>query len=156
MSDHEAKMAAWRRADALVHPRAGEVYTHRNGGLYDVLAVGCDEGGARTPRVAYRSRTYGMAQFRTVAEWEEDVDGRPRYILVPELTTTHGGITMRLIQIRADELAELEAIVARQAAEPGDWRRAREILAAARADDARMGGEAAPPTWAEYNRGAPA
>jgi transposase len=46
------------------------------------------------------------------------------------MTDTHGGMTMRLIQIRDDELAELEAIVARQAAEPGDWRRAREILAA--------------------------
>jgi hypothetical protein len=55
------------------------------------------------------------------------------------MTTTHEEPTMRLIQIRADELAELEVIAARQASEPGDWPRVREILADVRADDGEGG-----------------
>jgi hypothetical protein len=81
MTDHDRKMAAWERVRALAHPRPGDTYTHRKGGEYRVVAVACMED-THEPMVVYRSMTYGTMQVRTLANWAEDVEGRPRFVLV--------------------------------------------------------------------------
>lgn len=64
-------------------PKAGEIYRHYKGGLYTVLARAIHEA-THEPLVIYQSNVHGYIWARTLANWSERVQDRPRFTRVSE------------------------------------------------------------------------
>jgi len=69
---------AQRRATALRHALVGKRHRHRKGGIYRVMWVDVDEATGE-PRVSYRSAQLGFVWNRTLVNFVEVVDGKPRF-----------------------------------------------------------------------------
>jgi hypothetical protein len=63
---------------ALYGPMRGGVYRHYKGGLYSVVGTGVKEDTLEI-MVAYISNSYGGLTFRTLDNWNELIDGKPRF-----------------------------------------------------------------------------
>lgn len=69
-------------------PKAGEVWRHNKGHLYDIVAVAVDEAG-HEPQVVYRHQILGHTWVRPVSVWLEKVrvgtgEMSPRFTRVKE------------------------------------------------------------------------
>lgn len=80
-------LAQWHTPDPG-WPKAGEVWQHYKGGLYDVVAIAVHES-ELAPYVVYRSQEKGYIWLRPVVDWLSQTtldDGRQ----VPRFTKVEG------------------------------------------------------------------
>lgn len=62
-------------------PQPGQVYEHYKGDRYEVVCRSVKED-TLEQLVSYRSLKYGYVWTRTLENWQEAVNGRPRFVLV--------------------------------------------------------------------------
>ncbi len=78
MSDDELKRTAQASLDPA-WPKAGEVWRHYKGGMYDIITIAVHES-ELVPLVVYRSQSHGTVWARPVGNWLEIVNGSPRFV----------------------------------------------------------------------------
>lgn len=82
MAKDEAIVARLQTERIMDQPHVGDRYRHYKGGEYEVVMRSIDEN-TLTHLVTYRSVERGSVWTRTLANWNELVDGKPRFERIP-------------------------------------------------------------------------